>query len=60
MALPGVSISNALYPNLQSALEECSANVEVVHVSQGDMEIGLLKAFKCTSRAGGVPGGQIT
>ena len=52
MALPGVSISNAFYPRIQSALEECSANVEVLQVSQEDIQIGLLKAFMCRSQAG--------
>lgn len=49
MGLPGVSIPSDVYPKIQSALEACSANVQVLAVSDEDVRLGLLAAFRCQS-----------
>lgn len=54
MGLPGVSIPSGVYPNIQSALEACSAKVDVLAVSDQDVRIGLLAAFKCNNQEGDV------
>ncbi len=54
MGLPGVSIPSSVYPNIQSALEACSADVDALAVSDQDVQIGLLAAFKCRSHEGDV------
>jgi len=54
MGLPGVSIPSDVFLRIQAALEACSAGVDVLAVSDQDVRLGLLAAFRCRSQEGDV------